>query len=494
MTYDEDGNLTADGRWVYTWDAENRLIGMTTQTSAVTAGVPNLRLTFAYDAQHRRIQKKTEIYDVPTTSWMTLTDTRFIYDGWNLLVEVEMHNGAKDAPAGVSGPFVRRSYVWGTDISGTWQGAGGVSGLLAVRRHEHGTKPSALYWTAWDLTGNILGMYSGSNVVASYEYDAFGRLLRESEIEEDLNPFRFSTKYTDAETGFAYYGYRFYDAARGRWINRDPIAEKGGENLYGMVKNNPTSWIDMLGMWKIERKKTDKWARALSDKGDSIRSLAYKIYLDPEQSQKWMRNGHTQGVDEELAPGCEFEVPNTFVAIVGDLSYTKDFNKGREWRWPINLYGNLAGWGMYDINMHAAKSGVANFRARMEGDNYRVEEIWDGTKARFAELIPRAELAGFYAIGHGEAGVIHTQDQDSVHSNPWIRNAPHTYSLIYLNVCYSGSPGAGWDSLISKRGSLYAEPGESLFSTGDQELPLIPNPNQPPGTEPWEPFIPLGAW
>jgi RHS repeat-associated protein len=254
MTYDEDGNLTGDGRWVYTWDAENRLIGMTTQTSAVSAGVPNLRLTFAYDAQHRRIQKKTEIYDAPTTSWVTTTDTRFIYDGWNLLVEVEMHNGAKDAPAGVSGPFVRRSYVWGTDISGTWQGAGGVSGLLAVRRHEHGTKPSALYWTAWDLNGNILGLHNNANgVVASYEYDAFGRLLRESEIEEDLNPFRFSTKYTDAETGLAYYGYRFYDAVRGRWINRDPIEEEGGTNLNAFVANNALSRVDYLGLdFKLE--------------------------------------------------------------------------------------------------------------------------------------------------------------------------------------------------------------------------------------------------
>src|ERR1019366_3567792 len=32
--YDLDGNLTNDGRWTYTWDAENRLTGMTSLATA----------------------------------------------------------------------------------------------------------------------------------------------------------------------------------------------------------------------------------------------------------------------------------------------------------------------------------------------------------------------------------------------------------------------------------------------------------------------------
>jgi hypothetical protein len=43
----------------------------------------------------------------------------------------------------------------------------------------------------------------------------------------ESNPFRFSTKYQDDETGLLYYGYRYYQPVTGRWINRDPIGEKG---------------------------------------------------------------------------------------------------------------------------------------------------------------------------------------------------------------------------------------------------------------------------
>jgi RHS repeat-associated protein len=44
-----------------------------------------------------------------------------------------------------------------------------------------------------------------------------------------------------------YYGYRYYPPQTGRWINRDPIEEKGGINLYGFLYNNGIKDIDKLG-------------------------------------------------------------------------------------------------------------------------------------------------------------------------------------------------------------------------------------------------------
>jgi RHS repeat-associated protein len=63
-----------------------------------------------------------------------------------------------------------------------------------------------------------------------------------------LNPFRFSTKYTDSETGLLYYGFRYYNPSTGRWLSRDPIEEEGGFNLYGMVENDPLNRVDLLGL------------------------------------------------------------------------------------------------------------------------------------------------------------------------------------------------------------------------------------------------------
>jgi RHS repeat-associated protein len=68
-----------------------------------------------------------------------------------------------------------------------------------------------------------------------------------------LNPFRFSTKYQDDETDLVYYGRRYLNTSTGRWLNRDPIGEEGGINLYSFVDNNPFSYIDPPGSIFISR-------------------------------------------------------------------------------------------------------------------------------------------------------------------------------------------------------------------------------------------------
>ena len=58
---------------------------------------------------------------------------------------------------------------------------------------------------------------------------------------------RYSTKYIDAEAGLYYYGYRFYSPVLRRWLNRDPIEERGGLNLYGFCGNNAVANYDKDG-------------------------------------------------------------------------------------------------------------------------------------------------------------------------------------------------------------------------------------------------------
>jgi RHS repeat-associated protein len=137
-----------------------------------------------------------------------------------------------------------QSFVWGNDLSGTPDGAGGIGGLLSVRDHT----TSTTHFVAYDGNGNVMGLVSGSGTpTARYEYSPFGELLRRSGPAAALNPFRFSTKYYDEESRLSYYGYRYYSANLGRWINRDPIGEDGGPNLYAFVLNNPISGVDPSG-------------------------------------------------------------------------------------------------------------------------------------------------------------------------------------------------------------------------------------------------------
>ena len=46
----------------------------------------------------------------------------------------------------------------------------------------------------------------------------------------------------------SYYGYRYYTPQTGRWINRDPIEEEGGLNLYGFVGNDGVNFVDIFGL------------------------------------------------------------------------------------------------------------------------------------------------------------------------------------------------------------------------------------------------------
>jgi RHS repeat-associated protein len=76
----------------------------------------------------------------------------------------------------------------------------------------------------------------------------FGEVIRATGSMARNNRFRFSTKYQDDETDLLYYGYRYYNASTGRWLNRDPIEEKGGVNLYAANANAFPNRLDYMGL------------------------------------------------------------------------------------------------------------------------------------------------------------------------------------------------------------------------------------------------------
>ena len=229
--YDADGNLTHDGKWSYTWDGENRLIAL--QSLATIPDAAKRRLQYMYDEAGRRIFAQLLEWNTNTLSYAVVTEQRYWYDGWNII-------GRSDLAT-----TLVQNFVWGSDLSGSLQGAGGVGGLLMV---DDSKGASDFY--AYDGNGNVLGLVNANDgtLAAQYDYGPFGEVLHLTGPSARANPFRFSTKYQDDESDLLYYGYRYYNASTGRWLSRDPLEEQGGNNLYNMVGNDSVDSFDILGM------------------------------------------------------------------------------------------------------------------------------------------------------------------------------------------------------------------------------------------------------
>ena len=241
--YDTDGNLTGDYAFSYSFDAENRLLSAT--STEETNGA--ICVINAYDHRHRRLSKTVQRLSVScspppsppveTREWNTVETRTFVWDGNNIVLEkVALADG-----------MVRTfEYFWGMDKSGTEQGAGGVEGLLAV------SMDGVFYIPCYDHNGNIVRYVSETgDIAAQYVYDPYGNVVESCGSLADAFSFGFSTKYNDRETGMVVYQRRFYSPDLGRWLNRDPIDEDGGVNLYCICDNNLVMYFDELGMVKV---------------------------------------------------------------------------------------------------------------------------------------------------------------------------------------------------------------------------------------------------
>ena len=215
LGYSPDGGLISFGEFDYVYDSASRLTEVWSNGARVVEN--------QYDALDRRVIKRTP----------GATHT-FVYDGWLLMVErVERSNGMLE----------QIDYWWGKDVSGTLDGAGGIGGLLYIRKNG-----CDIYVPLYDGHGNVVQYVDKQgSIVASYAYDAFGNTIQKSGVKADELKMRFSTRYFDDEAGLYYFGHRFYSPRIARWLTRDPIEEDGGLNLYVFCGNNPIVLSDKLG-------------------------------------------------------------------------------------------------------------------------------------------------------------------------------------------------------------------------------------------------------
>ena len=230
--YDLNGNLLSDGYRTFTYDDENQLMSV-----VVSNGVTTSTLTSnIYDGKMRLRIRREYVW---SSGWLQTAEVHYIYDG-NLVIQERDANNL---------PTV--TYTRGNDFSGSLQGAGGIGGLLARSQFQATTSqlipPHAYYHC--DGNGNVTVMINSLQlIVAKYEYDPFGNITSLVGPLASPNVYRFSSKEYFQNTGLIYYLYRLYDPGVQRWLNRDPIVERGGRNLYEFAENSPIRFTDKWGL------------------------------------------------------------------------------------------------------------------------------------------------------------------------------------------------------------------------------------------------------
>ena len=437
-TYDADGNLTQDARWTYTWNGENRLVAMETHAAAYLAGAPRQKLEFGYDSQGRRFSKTVSDWDEPSGLWSESSSSLYLHNQWNLIAELKSVHAS---------PFsLQTSYLWGNDLSGSQQGAGGVGGLLAVT-----DSASSTAYPFYDGNGNVMGYYdaAAAETVAEFEYGPFGELIRATGSKKNDFQFRFSTKYEDSETGLLYYGFRYYDPVTGRWASRDPIGERGGLNIYAMVNNDLVNHLDLLGLWDISRDVSKRWATVTAEDGDTIASLAAEIGLEESEVSEWLMdmNGDSQDTSVAEQEGCKSKIPN--VAVL----YTSK---------PSSIW-DRAPWHAFQLNRRFVRSAADGFR----DEGYKVIRRENASdSAAFIGLWQEDGIAAFLFTGHGIEGTsMYLSDPDNEGgAAPYDVSPPYKLGAIVALFCRSAEDSLPaishievdfaryWSELVSQNG------------------------------------------
>jgi len=124
----------------------------------------------------------------------------------------------------------------------------GVSGLLA---EVPGTQAGTPVYRMVDHLGSVAGtLNSSGTLLSSLDYAPFGQIFAGGTAD----PYVFTGKERDTESGNDYFGARYYGSSMGRFTSPDPVLITTERlmnpqqlNLYAYVANNPLRFIDPTG-------------------------------------------------------------------------------------------------------------------------------------------------------------------------------------------------------------------------------------------------------
>jgi len=213
--YDSNGNLeTFETGHHCVYDALDRLVEVHTQEHIYL---------YLYDPFHRRLSRKVVL------NGNILSDQKYLYSGEREIGLLEHGE-------------IRELRVLGSDL------ASDIGSAVLFEIDE------VQYAPQHDLRGNVSLLYLENGEFEVNRYSAFGEEL----FQSSLSPWRFSSKRVDGETGWVYFGRRYYDASWGRWTTADPAWFADGPNLYAYVHHNPLRYLDPDGLSAVEHQEMNR--------------------------------------------------------------------------------------------------------------------------------------------------------------------------------------------------------------------------------------------
>ena len=107
---------------------------------------------------------------------------------------------------------------------------------------------NAVYYYHYDGLGSVVALSdSAGDTVQTYEYSVYGQVAAE-DPEFLINPYMFTGRRFDLETGLYYYRARYYNPHIGRFMQTDPVGYADGINWYLYCGNNPLGFVDPYGL------------------------------------------------------------------------------------------------------------------------------------------------------------------------------------------------------------------------------------------------------
>ena len=274
--YDLNGNMISKGTDTFDYDSENQLIQATTS---------NATASYTSDAMGRR-QSKT--VDAVTTS--------YLYDGGNVIMEYDQ-----------TGTMAKR-FIYGPMID---------EPVCMI-------SPSSRYYYHADALGSVVALSDTSGSFAeTYAYSPFGKT---NSTSSRGNPYLFTGRRIDSESGLYYYRARHYDPQYGRFIQPDPIGFKGGINFYAYVQNDPVNRIDPEGL-KIYLKTGNNATLVGTNIKNPVQDAVHQsIMVDTENGQRAFSFGMS-GFGVTISSNWLGEDSYTFTLLEGTV-YEAHYTRG----------------------------------------------------------------------------------------------------------------------------------------------------------------------